>query len=180
MNIKYFIISLLLLFSKVLLGQADTSSIDLNKLILNPTFFGAQIEAVSVFAINELGISGDYDFYSSTNKKYNFGLRISTEYYKIYDFNFGGGYTYGPYLDFSIFGRHSVRGKHFWFSPLLGISLHNNLEEGKSDSKLITKWGLELRYNLYKENVGLVLKYVSGFIKKSGYGGIGITIGLYK
>ena len=177
MNIKYFIIFLFLLFSKVLLGQADTSSINPNKLILNPTFFGAQIEAVSSLAINELGIYGDYDFYSSKNKKYNFGLRISTEYYKILDLSVGGGSTYGPYWDFSIFGRHSVRGKHFWFSPLLGISLHNNLEKEKLDSKVIIKWGLELRYNLYKKNVGLVLKFVSGFIKKSGYGGIGITIG---
>ena len=76
-------------------------------------------------------------------------------------------------------GRHSIRGRHFWFSPLLGISLHNNLEEEKSDSKLIIKWGLELKYNLYRENVGLVLKFLSGFIENSGYGGIGLTIGLY-
>ncbi len=127
-----------------------------------------------------MGISGDYDFFSSTNRKYNFGLRISTEYYKIHDLDVGGGSSYGPYWDFSILGRHSIRGKYFWFSPLLGLSFHNNLEEEKSDSKLIIKWGLELKYNLYRENVGLVLKFLTGSIENSGYGGIGITVGFYR
>ncbi len=143
------------------------------------SFFGVQIEAVTIIAINEIGISGDYDFFSSINGKYNFGLRISTEYYKISDFDVGGGSTYGPYLDFSILGRHSLRGKYFWFSPLLGFSLHNSLEDETSDPKLLLKWGLEIKYNLYKENVGLLLKFVGSNEKRTGYGGIGISIGLY-
>ena len=179
MNIKSIIFFVIVLFSGNLYSQSDTTSINPNKLVKNPVFFGVQVEAVSALAINELGISGDYDLYSSINKKYSFGLRISTEYYIIHDLDVGGGSTYGPYWDFSILGRHSIRGRHFWFSPLLGISLHNNLEEEKSDSKLIIKWGLELKYNLYRENVGLVLKFLSGFIENSGYGGIGLTIGFY-
>lgn len=179
MKIKCAALYLMIFLSGKLFSQSDTSSVNPNKLIENPFFFGIQIEAVTSIAINELGISGDYDFYSSANKKYNFGLRISTEYYKIYDFDVGGGSTYGPYLDFSILGRHSLRGKYFWFSPLLGISLHNNVEEENSNLKIIMKWGLELKYNIYRENVGLVLKFLSGFIDNSGYGGVGLIIGLY-
>lgn len=179
MNIKNIIVILIMLFSGKLLSQTDTSSINPNKLVLNPSFFGVQIEAVSIIAINEIGLSGDFDFYSSTNKKYNFGLRVSTEYYKVSDFDVGGGSTYGPYLDFSIFGRHSIRGKYFWFSPLIGFSYHNSLEDETSDSKILFKWGLELKYNLYKENVGLLLKFVGSSEKNTGYGGIGISIGFY-
>lgn len=178
MNIKYIVLTVILLFSGNLLCQ-DSSSVNPNKLVKEFSFFGVQIEAVSVIAINEIGISVDYDFYSSINKKYNFGLRVSTEYYKISDFDVGGGSTYGPYLDFSIFGRHSIRGKYFWFSPLLGLSYHNSLEDETSDSNILLKWGLELKYNLYKENVGLLLKFVGSSEKKTGYGGIGISIGLY-
>jgi hypothetical protein len=179
MNIKNFIVILIILLPGKLLSQSDTSSINPNKLVKNFSFFGVQIEAVTIIAINEIGISGDYDFYSSTNKKYNFGIRISTEYYKISDFDVGGGSTYGPYWDFSILGRHSLRGKYFWFSPLLGLSLHNSLEEAASDSKLLLKWGLELKYNLYKDNVGLLLKFIGSSAERTGYGGIGISIGLY-
>ena len=179
MNIKNLIAILIILFSQQLFSQSDTSSIHPDKLIKNSNFFGFQIEAVSLILINELGISGDFDFYSSMNKKYNLGFRISTEYYKIIDLNFGGGSTYGTYWDFSILARHSHRGKYFWFSPLLGISLHNDLEKEKLNTKFLIKWGLELKYNLYKENVGLVIKFVSGFVKYSSYGGIGFTIGFY-
>lgn len=177
---KIIVIILIILFSGKLFGQADTSSVNPNKLIDNPKFFGIQIEVVTAIAINEVGISGDFDFYSSTNNKYNLGLRFSTEYYKIMDLDVGGGSTYGPYWDFSILGRYSVRGNFIWFSPLLGISLHNNLEENNTDSNLLLKWGFEFKFNLYQENVGLLLKLVSGFAEKSGYGGIGISISFYK
>ena len=179
MNIKNLVFTLTILFCGNLFGQSDSSSINPNKLVLNPSFFGIQIEAVSVIAINEIGLSGDFDFYSSTNKKYNFGIRVSTEYYKISDFNVGGGSTYGPYLDFSLFGRHSIRGKYFWFSPLLGLSYYNSLKNETSDSKILFKWGLELKYNLYKANVGMLLKFVGSSEKNTGYGGIGISIGFY-
>lgn len=179
MNSKYFVVILLIFFSGELFSQSDTSSINPNKLVENFSFLGVQIEAVTILAINEIGISGDYDFYSSTNKKYNFGLRISTEYYKISDFDVGGGSTYGPYWDFSILGRHSIRGKYFWFSPLLGLSLHNSLEKETSNFQLLLKWGLELKYNLYKDNIGLLLKFLGSTAKRAGYGGIGISIGFY-
>jgi hypothetical protein len=178
MKIKNLIVISILLAGRFY-SQSDTSLVHPDKLVENPIFFGFQIEAVSALVINEAGISGDYDFYSSTNRKYNFGLRISTEYYKISSFNVGGGSTYGPYWDLSLLGRHSLRGRYFWFSPLLGISLHNIHPEENSDSKLILKWGLELKYNLYHENIGLVLKFLTGSTDNSGYGGIGITIGFY-
>jgi len=179
MNIKNLLVILITLFSGKLFSQSDTSSINPNKLIKNPKFFGVQIEAVTTIATNEIGISGDYDFYTSVNKKYNFGLRISTEYYKISDFDVGGGSTYGPYWDFSILGRHSLRGKYFWFSPLLGLSYHKSFDVESTDSIFLLKWGLELKYNLYKDNVGLLFKFLGSSIENTSYGGIGISIGFY-
>jgi hypothetical protein len=179
MNVRKLLIILLALISYKIFSQSDTISVNPNKLIENPIFFGVQIEAVTTIATNEIGISGDYDFFTSVNKKYNFGLRISTEYYKISDFDVGGGSTYGPYWDFSILGRHSLRGKYFWFSPLIGLSFHNSMADETLDSKIVLKWGLELKYNLYKENIGLLLKFLVSPTVKKGYGGIGISIGLY-
>ena len=71
MNIKSIIFFVIVLFSGNFYSQSDTTSINPNKLVKNPVFFGVQVEAVSAIAINELGISGDYDLYSSINKKYN-------------------------------------------------------------------------------------------------------------
>ena len=178
-NIINLVVITLMLIPGKLFCQADSSLINPNKLVENISFFGVQIEAVTILVTNEIGISGDFDFYSSINQKYNFGLRISTEYYIVSDFDLGGGSTYGPYWDISIFARHSLRGKYFWFSPLLGLSLHNSYEDEITDSEFLLKWGLELKYNLYKDNIGLLLKFIGTSQKKTGYGGIGISIGLY-
>lgn len=109
MNVKY-IIAFILILSGEIISQSDSTFIKPNKIIYNPSYFGTQIEAVTIIAINEIGLSGDYDFYNSMNKKYSFGIRLNIELYKVLDLNVGGGSTYGPYLDYDIFSRFSIRG----------------------------------------------------------------------
>jgi hypothetical protein len=181
MNVNNISVLLLviILSPKVNFSQSDTSKINPNEMILSPSFWGFQIEAVSVVVSSEFGVLLDYDLYSSQNKKYNFGLRLSTEYYEQASLDVGGKSLPGPFWDFNVYGRHSIRGKSFWFSPLLGFSLHSKLDEGSSESKLLLKWGLELKYNLLSDNVGLLFKLAGAFSEKVGYAGVGLSFGMY-
>ena len=160
-------ILIIILFPKNYFCQNDTT-INPSKIILKPSFFGVQFEAISSIVSSELGVLVDYDIYSSINSKHNFGFRLSAEYYDFTSLDVGGKTAPGPFGDFNIYGRHSIRGKHFWFSPLIGLSLHNSINES-TNLKIIIKWGLELKYNLFDDNIGLLLKFASSFYKNSGY-----------
>lgn len=148
-----------------------------------PSFFGFQIEATSLLFINELGASVDFNLYSTENRKYNFGTRFSTEYYKLLNISLGGGGNGDTEcLDFSVYGNYSIRGESFWFSPLLGLSLHSSWNDNSSDSKILVKWGFDLRYNIYRDNIGLIFKLALPILSKNnthGFVGIGLVIGFY-
>lgn len=75
--------------------------INKNKMILKPSLFGFQIEAISVLVVSEVGALLDYDLYSSTNKKYNIGLRLSIEYYNLLSLDVGGKSIPGPFWEWS-------------------------------------------------------------------------------
>ena len=169
-------ILLIMTFPRNNFCQNDTSKMHPSKIILKPSLFSIQFEAISSIVSSELGVLVDYDIYSSKNNKYNFGLRFSSEYYDFTSLDVGGKTAPGPFWDFNIYGRHSIRGKYFWFSPLLGLSLHNSLNES-TNLKLLVKWGLELKYNLFDDNtVGLLLKFASSTTKNAGYAGVGLAI----
>ena len=173
-----FVVSFLLL-PIFTFAQNDSSDINKDKLILNPNFFGFQIEGTTLLAVGELGGLLDYDIFSLRNKKYYFGLRMSAEYYDFLSLDVGGKSAPGPFLDINIYARHSIRNKNFWFSPLLGFSLHNSLEANPGTSLLLFRIGAELKYNLFKNVVGLVFKFASSFRKETGYVGLGVSIGIY-
>jgi len=44
--------------------------------------------------------------------------------------------------------------------------------------KLLFKWGLELKYNLLGDNLGLLFKLALSFTKNAGYTGFGLAIWL--
>ncbi len=181
MNIKkVIIIIVVIIFPGTFLCQSDTSAVNQDKMIYNPSYWGIQIEAISILVSSEVGALVDYDIYSSPSKKYNFGIRFSTEYYDQTSVDVGGKSAPGPFWDFNIYGRHSIRGRSFWFSPLIGLSIHNKLEEVNSESKLILKWGLEAKYNLLGDNLGLIFKFALAFKGESGYMGLGFSYGLYQ
>ncbi|MFA6598140.1 MAG: hypothetical protein WCS69_10485 [Ignavibacteriaceae bacterium] len=181
MQIKNVIVFLLwiIVFQNICLSQNDTSYVNQNKLIQKASFFGFQLEATSILVSSELGALIDYDLYVSPNNKYSVGLRFSTEYYDYISLDVGGNTAPGPFWDLNIYGRHSIRGKYFWFSPILGLSFHNSMEKGSSGNTFLVKWGFEVKYNLYGENVGLVFKYAGSFNREAGYLGIGISYGFY-
>ncbi len=179
-----FLFLFVLLSPKLILGQDSTANINPNGVVFKPSLFGFQIEAISLLVSSELGALIDYDIYSSPNKKYNYGLRLSTEYFDMTNFDIGGKSAPGPFFDFNIYACHSIRGKNFWFSPLIGLAIHKSLEnksleDRESDIQGLLKWGLELKYNLYSNNVGLLLKFAVPFNKGTGYIGFGISIGTY-
>lgn len=159
--------------------QNDTSKINSSKILLNPSFAGVQLEAISSLVSSELGLIIDFDIYSSTNKKYNFGLRISSEYYDFTSLDVGGKRAPGPFMDYNIYGRHTIRGEHLSFSPILGLSLHKSLGDRSADLELVMKWGIELKYNFFNNRMGMLLKFAASSFEDVGYAGVGLAICLF-
>ena len=175
-NSKLLLIFLIFILHNNIISQKDSSTINPNKLILLPSFHGLQFDAISILVSSELGLSVDYDIYSSTNKKQNFGFRIGTEYYDFISLDVGGKTVPGPFWDFNIYGRYSLRAKYLWFSPIVGLSFHNSLDKNYTTETLLLKWGFELKYNVFKENLGLIIKFANSTTDYSGYFGIGVAI----
>ncbi|MFZ1290506.1 MAG: hypothetical protein WAR79_10460 [Melioribacteraceae bacterium] len=171
------IFSLLVLsFPKNNFSQQDSTSINPNKLVLNPKFFAIQFDAVSSLVSSEIGLSLDYDLYSSPNTKHNFGFRFSAEHYGFLSLDVGGKTEPGPFLDVNILGRYSLRGERFGFSPVIGLSYHNSMDEEYPDNAIYFKWGFEIKFNLFTNHFGLLLKIAKSSTNYGGYGGIGLAI----
>jgi hypothetical protein len=150
-------------------GQEDTVSVEKNN------YWKIQFEATSIFLSNELGVLYDYDLASMRDGKYSFGFRISTEYYNQISFDVGGGGIDNTFLDVNLYGRHSIRGKYFTVSPFIGLSFHLLNSNSYSDFYLI-KWGMEWEYKIYKDIVGIMLKWALSISQKdAGYLGFGIS-----
>ncbi len=177
---SYLIILVPLFVSNISLAQVDSSTLDKNKLKLNPEFSGFQLEVVTLVAVNELGGLVDLDIYSSSNKHYNLGVRVSAEYYDYLNLDVGGGGGSSvPFLDYNIYARHTLRGSLFWFSALAGISAHTFNSE-KSPVSPLFRIGFELKYNLTEYGVGIVLKgSKSLFEEDTAFLGIGLAFGFY-
>ena len=159
-------------------AQNDSNSINQNKLISDPRLFGFQLEATTLLMVGEVGGLLDYDLFSSINKKYHFGLRFSTEYFDYTSLDVGGVRADGPFLDFNIYGRHSVRGKNAWLSSLFGLSIYNSIEPPKP-SIILFRLGLEFKYNLLPDNLGLIFKLSTSLRENTTFVGIGFSFGIY-
>jgi len=171
MNLKNLILILLFwsAFYSISFSQENSDSIEQNN------YWEIQFEATSLLFSNEIGALFDYDLISYSNGKYSIGFLIGTEYYNRLSLDVGGGGNSYTNWDISFYGRHSIRGKNFNVSPFIGLSFHLLHEDTKSD-KFLIKWGMEWEYNLYKNIVGLMLKWALSINKKeTGYLGLGIT-----
>lgn len=177
----YFVLSFSLLVNNISICQVDSIQLSKNKLSPKPRFSGLQVEATSFLVVSELGGLADYDLYSSENNYYNIGARISVEYYDYISLDVGGGReSGGPFLDYNLFARHTIKGSVFWFSVLGGISIHTKKYSREPESILLLRAGFELKYNLTKYELGILLKGSTSFLEKdTGYLGIGFSFGFY-
>jgi len=182
---KVIIIIALILIQKEHFCQVDSLTINQNKIIVNPSYYGLQLEALTSIATSELGLQFDFDIISALNNRSNFGFRVSAEYYDYMSldvlamalpgpFDELATTSPGPFIDYNLYFLHSLRGENFSFSPFAGLSYHNSLEKESEEPRTIFKWGIEVKYKLYKENIGLIFKFTSSTAR--GYAGVGIAL----
>lgn len=158
----------ILIFHNISFAQGDTTKSGVNN------YSKIQLEAATLLFSNELGVLYDYDLTSIKDGKSGIGFRISTEFYNRFDFDIGGSGNSYSIWDFNLYARHSIRGKQFSVSPFIGPTFH--LYNGNQTSDFITiKWGMEWEYNLYKDIVGVMLKWAFSITQKeTGYLGLGV------
>jgi len=174
------IISYITIFlSNIIFPQCDSSRIDADELYLNPKFSGFQVEATSVLVVNELGALVDVDIYSSRNKYYNLGTRISVEHYDVLSLGAAEDVENKPTTNYNLYTRFTQKWKHFWFSFLLGGTIQTNLLGSFSNSEIYPRVGFDLRYNLTDYEIGIILKGAKTIIGENGYLGLGVAVGFY-
>ncbi len=178
-RIFYLVLTFFILINNISICQIDSTQ--LNKLSLKPRFSGLQIEATSFLVVSEIGGLADYDVYSSENKHYNFGARISIEYYDYLSLDVGGGReSGGPFLDYNLFARHTIKGSVFWFSVVGGLSIHTRKYSREPEPTALLRAGFELKYNITKYVLGILLKGSTSFIEgNTTYLGVGFSLGFY-
>lgn len=109
----------------------------------------------------ELGGVVDIDFITNgTTDSKSFGLRLGMEYYSY--FEAGGPTGGGPFTDYCVYGRHTIRMNDFWFTILGGLAYHTYDATYYAD-KVLFRSGLEFKYNLFGNEGGLLLKGSTSF-----------------
>ena len=174
---KYFVIVLLFL-SLNSFGQSDSVRNNPVSYQFTPRIAGGQIEATTFLYVTEFGALVDFDIISKieTDTK-SLGLRLGVEYYSYLEA--GGPTGGGPFTDYCVYGRHSIRRNDFWFTILGGLSYHN-YDATYYEDKILFRVGLEFKYNLLGNEAGLLLKGSTSFQEQTSYFGFGIFFGYFQ
>ena len=175
--LKYLLIVLILL-SSISYSQSDSIKNKTVQYKFTPQIAGGQFEATTFLYVTEFGALVDFDIISKieTDTK-SFGLRLGVEYYSYLEA--GGPTGGGPFTDYCIYGRHSIRMNDFWLTFLGGVAYHT-YDSNYYDNKLLFRAGLEFKYNLIGNEIGILLKGSTSFQEQTSYFGIGIFIGYYE
>lgn len=175
--VKYFFICFLFYYS-FSFCQTDSTNNDSKHYKFTPQIAGGQFEATTFLYVTEFGELLDFDIISKieTDTK-SLGLRLGVEYYSYLEA--GGPTGGGPFTDYCIYGRHSIRMNDFWFTILGGLAYHT-YDKTYYDNKLLFRAGLEFKYNLIGNEIGLLLKGSTSFREQTTYFGIGIFVGYFK
>lgn len=180
MNQRFIVVFLtMILFSTPIFSQIDSTQQDSDEFILMPGFYAGNLEVIVLFLGLELGGQFDVDLYGSTNRDVGLGLRAS---YQSWGLSTVGGSDPGsPYHSLNLYTRFSLRGKHFMFSILGGVSEYgNNLSTiyYPNTSSINIRYGFEAKYDFTDEGIfGLVFKGSSSKQERTDVVGIGIQIG---
>jgi hypothetical protein len=176
--LKY-ISTYLILLNFISFSQSDSTQSDLKGLRFEPRIPGGHIEATTLLYVTEFGGLVDVDLVNNkTEYPKSFGLRLGIEYYAY--FEPGGPTGGGPFIDYSIYGRHTNRMKDLWLTILAGIDYHTYNKTYYYDDKVLFRTGLELKYNLLGNELGLLLKGSTSFQEQTSFFGFGIFIGYFE
>ena len=160
------------------LSQTDSINHKITQYKFTPQISGGQIEATTLLYVLEVGGLVDIDLITEANENpKSFGLRIGVEYYSY--FEAGGPTGGGPFTDYSVYGRHTIRMNDFWFTILGGLAYHT-YDATYYDDKVRFRAGLEFKYNLIGNEIGLLLKGSTSFQEQTSYFGLGIFFGYFE
>jgi len=175
--LRYFFF-LLVFLSSISYSQSDSIKHKTVHYEFTPQIAGGQIEATTLLYVLEVGGLVDIDLVTDADENpKSFGLRLGVEYYSYLEP--GGPTGGGPFTDYCIYGRHSIRMNDFWFTILGGLAYHT-YDKTYYDNKLLFRTGLEFKYNLLGNELGLILKGSTSFQEQTFYFGIGIFIGYFE
>lgn len=167
-----------MLFSSNSFSQSDSVNYNKKSYQFTPQIAGGQIEVTTILYVLELGGVIDLDIITKgTTDSKSFGLRLGMEYYSY--FEAGGSTGGGPFTDYSVYGRHTIRMNDFWFTILGGLAYHTYESTYYAD-KVLFRSGLEFKYNLLGNEVGLLLKGSTSFQEQTSYFGLGIFVGYFE
>jgi hypothetical protein len=159
-------------------GQSDSTKSNVERFQFTPRVAGGQIEATTLLYVLEVGGLVDLDLITVANENpKSFGLRLGVEYYSYLEA--GGPTGGGPFTDYCLYGRNTIRMNDFWFTILGGLSYHT-YDATYYDDKVLFRAGLEFKYNLLGNEAGLLLKGSTSFQEQTFYFGIGIFIGYFE
>lgn len=175
--VKYFLI-FFLFYSSISISQTDSTNNDSKRYKFIPQIAGGQFEATTFLYVTEFGALVDFDIISKIESDTkSFGLRLGVEYYSY--FEAGGPTGGGPFTDYCIYGRHTIRMSDFWLTFLGGLAYHI-YDKTYYDNKLLFRAGLEFKYNLIGNEIGLLLKGSTSFREQTTYFGLGIFVGYFE
>lgn len=166
------LILIYLSFPSVLFSQNNIAASEENKLMYKPTFHSIQLDATIFILMYEVGGQFDYDFFTN-NKNICLGTRIGIEHYDLRDY--GGTMPGSPFTNYNIFARFSNRLGFLSINVLGGITYYSTDDPIYFPDKYLPRVGFELK--LTDNVIGLLLKGSTSFINKSGYIGIGVSLG---
>jgi hypothetical protein len=120
----------------------------------------------------EAGGQFDFDFFTN-NKNICLGTRMSIEHYDLGDF--GGKMLGSPFTNYNIYARFSNRTGLLSISLLGGFTYYITSDPIILPDKYLSRVGFEIK--LTDNVVGLILKGSTSFVNKSGYIGVGVSLG---
>lgn len=175
---KLALIIQLFVFSNFIYAQDSLIISQNNKLSLNPKFFGVQIDFNTLLLIYEYGGHLDYDIFSDPNDFYNIGIRLGLEHY--YTSSFGGETFGSPFTNYNLVLRNSLRGKILWFDMVGGLTYYKTSASDYYPDEILLRAGFELSYRFMNNFFGILIKGSTSFKERTGFIGIGLSIGYYK
>lgn len=159
-------------FSSTSFPQNTTSTSEKNKLVFEPTFHSIQLDATIFIFLYEVGGQFDFDLFTN-NKRICLGTRMSIEHYALGDV--GGEKLGSPFTNYNIYARFSDRLGFLSINVLGGVTYYTTDDPIYLPDKYMPRVGFEIKFT---DNIlGLVLKGSTSFVDKSGYVGVGVSLG---
>lgn len=134
--------------------------------------FALQADFTSVIFVNTFSGSLDFDFYKIDEMNYA-GLRLGID--RIYSSKWEGTVRGSPFTDIDLLAKLTLNGKYIEVNLCPGFIIHINSGNYREyDNGIFLKGTGELKFKIFKDYVGMILKVA---LSKEAYGGLGIFLG---